>query len=233
MQNTCRSSSGAAGQTAGCRVLPSQRFAASQPLFTNFPRRVPYSVRPVVDGQVERMLSDGVIRPSVSAWASPVVLVKKRDGQYRLCVDLNSVTTKDSYPLPRVDDNLDALGGAQYFSVLDLASGYWQVKMDERDRQKTAFVCDRGLYELNVMPFGLTNAPGTFQRLMDLVLVGIQGVSCLVYLDDVIVYSRTFEEHLKKLEGVVQCLQKAGLKLQPVKCHFGKRVVVFRSHSDQ
>ena len=104
---------------------------------------------------------------------------------------MNAVTSRDSYPLPRVDDNLDALGGAKYFSTLDLASGYWQVLVDEKDRHKTAFICHRGLFGFTVMPFGLTNAPETFQRLMDLVLSGIQGVACLVYLDDVLVFSKS------------------------------------------
>lgn len=139
------------------------------------------------------------------------MLVKKKNGQHRFCIDyrkLNSVTTRDSYPLPRVDDSLDAMGGAQIFSVLDLASGYWQVKMAEEDRHKTAFVCPGGFYEFNVMPFGLTNAPATFQRVMDLVLAGLQGTACLVYLDDVIVYSKTAQGHLERLKAVFDCLER-------------------------
>ena len=117
------------------------------------------------------MLAEDVIQPSSSAWVSPVVLVKKRqDDKHRFCVDyrkLNAGTSRDFYPLPRVDDNLDALGGTKYFSTLDLATSYWQALVDEKDRHKTAFICHQGLFELNVMPFGFTNAPGTFQRLMD------------------------------------------------------------------
>ena len=118
-----------------------------------------------------------VIRPSSSPWASPIVLVKKRDGTHRFCVDyrkLNAVTRKDAYPIPRIDDTLDTLSGAAWFSTLDMVSGYWQVEVGEEDREKTAFCTPCGLYEFNVMPFGLCNGPATFQRLMDLVLAGLQ-----------------------------------------------------------
>ena len=122
---------------------------------------------------VEEMLQHGVVRPSTSPWAAPIVLVRKKDGTTRFCVDyrkLNDVTRKDAYPLPRIDDTLDALAGAQVFTTLDLASGYWQVEMDAADREKTAFTTRHGLFEFQVMPFGLCNAPGTFQRLMEFVL---------------------------------------------------------------
>ena len=119
------------------------------------------------------MLDAVVIRPSNSPWSSPLVLVKKRDGSLRFCVDyrkLNSITVKDAYPLPRIDDTLDALGDVKYFSTLDMSSGYWQVEVGEEDKAKTAFTTGKGHFEFNVMPFGLSNAPATFQRLMDLVL---------------------------------------------------------------
>ena len=132
------------------------------------PRRIPYALRQTVDEMVDDMLRQEVIQPTSSPWGSPVVLVKKKDGSLRFCVDyrrLNSVTKRDVYPLPRVDDILEALAGARYFSTLDLASGYWQVTMDPAAREKTAFVTNAGLYEFNKMPFGLCNAPATFQRL--------------------------------------------------------------------
>ena len=149
----------------------------------------------LIKTNIDAMLKHKVIRPSNSPWASPVVLVNKLDGGIRFCVDykkLNAITRKDSYPLPRIDDTLDALFGMKYFSTLDLASGYWQVELTEKDKEKTAFITREGLFEFNVMPFGLTNALATFQRLMDLVLAGLKWHNCLVYLDDIIIFSVTF-----------------------------------------
>ena len=140
-------------------------------------RRVSPPQREQVKDLLADMLDHGVIEPSSSPWASPVVLVRKKDGLMRFCVDyhrLNEVTRKDAYPLPRIDMTLDFLHGSQWFSMLDLASGYWQVEMEESDREKTAFCTTEGLYQFKVMPFGLCNAPASFQRLMDLVLSGLQ-----------------------------------------------------------
>ena len=132
------------------------------------------------------------------------------------------MTRKDSYPLPRVDDLLDSLSDAQWFSTLDLRSGYWQVEVDPRDREKTTFSTPRGLFQFRVMPFGLCNAPSTFQQLMELVLAGLSWeVSwevCLAYLDDVVVFGRTWEEHLQRLKMVLMRLKEAHLKLHPKKC---------------
>eukprot|EP00731_Ephydatia_muelleri_P003311 Em0001g3311a len=146
----------------------------------------------------------------------------------KFCVDfrqLNSVTRKDAHPIPRIDETLDALHGACWFSTLDLASGYWQVKVAPEDREKTAFTTPYGLYQFCVMPFGLCNAPSTFQRLMELVLAGLHWSSCLVYLDDIIIYSRTVKEHLTRLEEVLERLQAAGMKLKPKKCRLLRRKV--------
>ena len=137
----------------------------------------PLAKQQAADEQVRKMLDDDIIEPSDSPWASPAVLVTKRDGSIRFCVDyrrVNSLTKKDAYPLPRIDDTLNTLGGAEWFCTMDLASGYWQVKMREEDKPKTAFVTRMGLFQFKVMPFGLTNAPATFQRLMDTVLKGLQ-----------------------------------------------------------
>ena len=134
-------------------------------------------------GLLQEMLANDVIQPSNSPWASPIVLVTKSDGSMRFCVDyrkLNAATRKDAYPLPRIDDTLDNLRNSKWFSTLDLTSGYWQVEVNPEDRCKTAFCTSEGLFEFQVMPFGLCNAPATFQRLMDLVLSGLQWVSCLV-----------------------------------------------------
>ena len=140
---------------------------------------------------------------------------------------LNTITKLDVYPLPRIDDSLDLLADTTYFSSLDLASGYWQVGMDEESREKTAFTTNSGLYEFKVMPFRLCNAPATFQRLMEEVLRGLARKKCLVYLDDVLVIGRTFDEHLSNLREVFNRLSEAGLKLKPAKCKLARREVEF------
>ncbi|CAH8642613.1 unnamed protein product [Dicrocoelium dendriticum] len=200
---------------------------------TQRPRRVPTQYREELRKMIEDMLDAKIIIPSKSPWSSPIVLVKKKNGSLRLCIDyrkLNDVTRKDSFPLPRIDDTLEALSGAQWFSTLDLASGYWQVEIDPKDREKTAFIIPSGLYEFQTMPFGLTNAPATFQRLMQIVLRTLIPNQCLVYLDDVIVHGRSLEEHLDNLGLVLQHLHDAGLKLKPQKCQLLKRQVTFLGH---
>ena len=177
------------------------------------PLRQPYrrqnpAVRREEMAQVQQMLSSNVIRPSNSPWDSPVVLVRKKDGSLSFCVDfrqLNAATVKDAHPLPRIDDLLDALHGAKWFSTLDLKSGYWQVPITEQDKAKTAFRTSSGqLFEFNQVPFGLCNAPATFSRLMDCVLAGLHWEMCLFYLDDIIVFSSTWEEHLARLRQVFE-----------------------------
>ena len=124
------------------------------------------------------------------------------------------------YPIPRIDDTLDTLSGSCWFSTLDFVSGYWQVEVAQQDREKTAFCIPEGLFEFKVLPFGLNNAPATFQRLMDLLLFELKWKTCLVYLDDVIIFAHTFEEHLHHLKEVFERFREAGLKLKPSKCLF-------------
>src|SRR5206468_7115060 len=143
---------------------------------------------------------------------------------------LNDCTIKDSYPLPRITDCLDALGTGRYFSAFDLRSGYFQVAMEERDRGKTSFVTRGGLYQFKVMPFGVTNGPATFQRLMDLTLAGLNYDVCLVYLDDIVLMSSTVPEHLDRLRLVLERLRNAGLKLKPSKCDLLQRTISFLGH---
>ena len=183
--------------------------------------------------QVQQMSSSNVIRPSNSPWASPVVIVRKKDGSLRFCVDfrqLNAATVKDAHPLPRIDD-LDALHGAKWFSTVDLKSGYWQVPISEQDKAKTAFRTSSGqLFEFNQVPFGLCNAPATFSRLMDRVLSGLHWETCLFYLDDIIVFSSTWEEHLARLRWVFERLRHAKLKLGAAKCTFAAKEVSYLGH---
>lgn len=152
------------------------------------PHRVSPTERNIIIQMTREMLNSKVIQPSSSPWASPVVLVRKKDGKQRFCIDfrkLNTLTQRDVYPIPRIEDCLTALGGNRFFSSFDLFSGFWQISMASEDKQKTAFIVDGGLFEFNVMPFGLTNATATFQRYMDMVLAGLKWTSLLVYLDDI------------------------------------------------
>ena len=198
------------------------------------PRRLPFAKREIEKAEVEKMLKQGIIQPSTSPWASPVVLVGKRDGTTRFCVDyrkLNEVTLKDAYPLPRPDDLIDSLADAKWFSTMDLSSGYWQVEMDPESRAKTAFATSRnGLFEFSVMAFGLANAPSTFERLMEGVLKNLAWEECLVYLDDIISFGTTFEQELARLMRIFDRLRAANLKLKPSKCHFFQTGVDFLGH---
>ena len=197
------------------------------------PYRIHQNEKHELDGIIQELLVNKIIRPSVSPWAAPVVLVKKKGGKIRLCMDyrkLNNITKKDSFPLPRIDDVLDLLHGQKFFTTLDLASGYWQIEMDDSSKEKTAFIVDNNLYEWNRLSFGLTNAPGTFQRLMNYVLRSVIGKICLVYLDDIIVFAKTREEHLANLERIFNLLKEADLKLGLSKCKFMWESVNYLGH---
>ena len=196
-------------------------------------RRTPQKLKMTVRSHIDEMQCHNIIRESASPYAAPVVMTTKKDGDPRFCVDyrkLNQVTVKDRYPLPRIDDTIDALHGAQFFTTLDLFSGYWQIEIDEPDKHKTAFVCEYGQYEFNRMPFGLTNAPSTFQRLMNRILKPVLYESVLVYLDDIIVFSKTVDEHIEHIAAVFKILAENGLKLKAKKCDFFKTKIDYLGH---
>ena len=193
-------------------------------------RRAPFTLRKKIDDMVDETLERGVIQPSKSSWASPVVLVAKKDGSTRFCIDyrkLNAVTKLDVFLLPSIDDSLDSIANAKYFTTLDLAPGYWQVPLDAQSREKTAFTTHSGLFEFCVMPFGLCNASATFQRLMEMVLAGLARDSCMVYLDNILVIGKSFTEHFQNLEQVFDHLREAGLSLKPKKCHLAVNSVEY------
>ncbi len=208
----------------GCTTLIEHQI----PLLDDVPvrqrhRRIPPSQLEAVKAHIKQLLESQVIRESCSPYSSPIVLVKKKDGSLRMCVDyrqLNARTRKDAYPLPRIEESLDALTGARWFSTLDLASGYNQVPVAEADRSKTAFCTPFGLFEFLRMPFGLCNGPSTFQRLMERIFGDQSFQSLLLYLDDVIIFSTTVEQHLQRLELVPSRLRQQNLKVKLSKCCF-------------
>ena len=206
-----------------------------QPIRSRPYRHAPH-VQKEVRKQVDEMLEQGVIRESTSPWSFPVCMIPKAGtNTWRFCIDfrkLNNVVDRQNWPLPHIDDALDSLGSNEpkYFSTLDLASGYWQIGLEEDSKSKTAFITQDGLFEFNVMPFGLHNAPATFQRAMQEVLRGLNWKFVFCYLDDIIIFSRTFDEHLDHLRQVFDRLREAGLKLQPKKCTFGQTEVKYLGH---
>ena len=197
-------------------------------------RRIPPHQYEEVKKHLTKMLEIGAIRRSESPWASAVVLVRKKDGSLRFCIDLrklNSRTVKDAYSIPRIEDSLDSLNGSCIFTSIDLKAGYWQVELDEHSIPLTAFtVGPLGFYECVRMPFGLTNAPTTFQHLMENCLGDLHLNWCIIYLDDVVIFSRTPEEHLQRLDAVFTKIRKAGLKLKPSKCEFFKKWIAYLGH---
>ena len=200
--------------------------------------RHPHKLREEINSQVQKMLKQGIIQPSVSPWAAPLWIVpKKMDAsgiqKWRVVVDyrkLNEVTIGDAYPLPRIEEILDQLGHSRYFTTLDLASGFHQIRVNPQDISKTAFCTPDGHYEYTRMPFGCRNGPATFQRLMNSVLTGLNGLQCFVYLDDVIIYAADIVEHSKRLQAVFQRLRDNKLLLQPDKCEFLRKEVAYLGH---
>lgn len=188
----------------------------------------------IIMDQINKMLKLKVVKPSHSAWASPVVIVPKKYGKARSCVDyrrLNNITKKDAYPLPRMEDCLDSLGDAKVFTSLDCTAGYWQVSMRKEDQKKTALTSHYGIFEWTTMPFGLTNAPATFQRALNIILSGLKWQICLVYLDDVIIFSSSAEQHIKDVDQVLKRLREAGVTLNLEKCKWFTLEVEYLGHT--
>ena len=197
-------------------------------------RHIPPSAYEELREHLYQLLDAGIIRRSHSPWASNVVLVRKKSGSLRMCVDyrqLNQRTIRDSYALPRIDDILNCLGGSKYFTVLDMKSGYHQIPIKEEHKPFTAFtVGSLGLFEFNRLPFGLCNSPATYQRFMEDVLGDLNYSICLAYLDDLIVFSNSFEEHLNRLHAIFSRISSAGLKFNPKKCNFFKSKINYVGH---
>ena len=217
-----------------CAVTMHHIYTTSDHPLYQAPYRVPFHQKEAFNTEIKEMEKQGVIEPSNSPWSAPIVQVKKADGLIRICIDyrkLNAITKTDPYPLPNIQETLDQLGSAKYFTALDLASGYWQIDMDTEDREKTAFtIPGEGRFEFTRMPFGLKNAPATFQRTMEIVLRGLIGKICFVYLDDVIIIGSSFENHLENLETVLGRLRAVGLKIKLSKCQFVRKEVKYLGH---
>ena len=202
------------------------------------PRRLGPEQRKAADELIKGLLDRKLIEPSQSPWAAPIVMVKKKDGSFRLCLDyrvtVNRVSKLDGYPIPRIDSSLDCLANAKFFCSTDLSSGYWQIPMAARDKEKTAFCHQNGpsggLYHWNVLPFGLNSAPATFQRMMDHMLSDLRYKSLLIYLDDICLFGVTFEQTLARLCEYFDRLRSANLKLKPSKCDFFQKEIKFLGH---
>lgn len=186
-----------------------------------------------VERQVTELLKKGYIEPSQSPWGAPVLFVPKKDGGLGMCIDyraLNKLTVKNRYPLPRIEDLLEQLQGAKVFSGLDLASGYWQIRIDDEDVPKTAFRTHLGHYQWRVLSFGLTNCPSTFQQAMNEVFHNYLNKFVIIYLDDILIYSRSAAEHEEHLRLVLQRLREQKLYCRPHKCHFNTSEIEYLGH---
>lgn len=198
--------------------------------------RQPPHLRAEIDRQVNEMLEQGIVEPSNSIWHSPVVLVKKKDGSYRFAVDyrqLNKITKPIAHPLPRLESVFDAIGAenAQFFTSIDLASSYWQIPMDPSTKFKSAFITHDGIYEFNRMAFGLKNAPMSFQFFISTLMRNLNWKHVLCYIDDILIFSKTFDDHLDHLRQVFERLRGASLTLKPSKCHFAVPSLTYLGHT--
>ena len=214
-----------------CNILKQKiKITDPQPFKERY-RRIPSHLYQEVKAHLQEMVEVGAIRRSFSPWASTMVLVRKKDGGLQFCIDLcklNNRTVKDGCSLPRIEDILDCLHGAVWFSTLDLKSGYWRVELEQEAKPLTSFTMGSlGFWECECVLFGLTNSPTTLQRLMESCLGELHLNWCIIYLDDIIVFSRTPEEHLHRLKAVFSKLRAAGLKLKPTKCDLFKQQISY------
>ena len=194
------------------------------------PRRIPQAWNSEVNDQIQEMLENDIIPPSSSPWNVPIILVKKKDNSMRFVCDfrgLNDVTKKDSYPLPHIRDVIDKMEGARFWSTLDAASAYWSMPLAEDAKDKTAFLVPRGKFEFNVTPYGLCNTGASYQRMIDITLSGLQSDRILAYMDNIVIFSKTFEGHLENLEQIFQRLRSSGISLKLSKCVFASEQVNF------
>jgi len=215
-------------RVAGARIETAEAKPINLPL-----RRTSPAQRIEIEKQVKELLDLGMIKPSTSPWAAGIVMAPKPDGSWRFCVDyrmLNQVTVRDSYPLPRVDEYLHAMEGNTWFSVMDLNSGFWQIPLHPEDSKKTAFLSHAGLYEWVRMPMGLMNSPAVFQRVMDLAFAGMKWRNLLVYVDDVLVMSPSFEKHIEDLQETFDRLEALGMTVKPKKCQFACGEIKYLGH---
>ena len=204
----------------------------TRPIHQN-PYRAGPQARRILESHIQDQLSEGVISPARSEWASPVLLVPKKNGAMRFCVDfrrLNAATLADSYPLPRMEDCIDSLASARVFSTLDANWGYWQLPISPEDREKTTFTTHVGTFQYNRMPFGLRNAPATFQRALDVILSGVKWKSCLIYLDDIVIFSSNYEDHLEHVATILSLLREAGVSLKIAKSCFFRDKIDYLGH---
>lgn len=214
------------------------RIPETQPPINIRPYRLPQIHREEINNQLQGMLDSDIIRPSKSPWNAPLLIVPKKSGadgkkKWRVVIDfrrLNDVTVGDAFPLPNITDILDQLGKSTYFSTIDLASGFHQIKLDPADACKTAFSSNFQHFEFVRMPFGLKGAPSTFQRLMNTVLAGLQGIRCFVYMDDIVIYAQSVADHKVKCTEIFDRLRENNLKLSPEKCHFLSKKIVYLGH---
>ena len=217
----------------GCTEIKHKINTGNHPPLALKQRRVPLELEKEVDKQVQQMLDAGIIRESKSPWSFPMVVVRKKSGDLRICIDyrkLNEITKRPIFPIPDTRNIFDSLEGNCYFSCLDMSSGYHQVAMDEYDKEKTSFSTRRGQYEFNKMPFGLSGAPATFQRIMHTILRDQIWSKCVIYLDDILIFGKTIEEHNSRLKEVFQKFRESGLKLAGHKCSFLKEKVTYLGH---